>query len=275
MGSFLVQCLLPAMITSSPKFQRKKIIVTLVIIFIISVVIFFYRNSPPVRYMQGVVQTIFSYPKSLLYSIGKNGGKDDSVLLKKNQELEKKLVAYEILRQDNIALKSQFDVSGETSRNLTAAKIIGFQGDNKTPHEFIINVGEKDKVKKGMTVIFQNYFIGKVETVSRNLSVVITPFNSKFRVLARFPETNADGILVGRDDLMLFDGVVITDQLKKDGIVVTKGEVDKSGVGVVPDLIIGKIASISKNETAPFQSAQITPMITFEKLSNVFVISQM
>ncbi|MDO8269214.1 MAG: rod shape-determining protein MreC, partial [Candidatus Levybacteria bacterium] len=198
------------MITSSPKFQRKKILITLVIVFIISVLTFFYRNSPPVRYMQGAVQTIFSYPKSLLYSIGKNEGKDDSILLKKNQELEKKLVAYEILRQDNVALKSQFDVSGETSRNLTAAKIIGFQGDNKTPHEFIINVGEKDKIKKGMTVIFQNYFIGKVDAVSRNFSVVITPFNSKFRVLARFPETNASGILVGRDDLMLFDGVVIT-----------------------------------------------------------------
>jgi cell shape-determining protein MreC len=126
-----------------------------------------------------------------------------------------------------------------------------------------------------MTVIFQKYFIGKVDSVSRNYSVVITPYNSKLRVLAKYPETNANGIVVGQNDFMLFDGVVITDQLKKDGIIVTKGEVDRTGVGVVPDMIIGKIVSISKNETAPFQSAEIAPMVKYSTLSNVFVIAQM
>lgn len=263
------------MINSTPKFQRKKIVVTLVILFFISLVIFLFKTSPPVTFLQGAVQAAFSLPKSALYSMGKNDGRNDSHLAKKIEALEKKMVDYQILKQDNIALKSQFDISGETSRNLIATKIVGFQGDNKTPQELIINVGSKDKVTKGMSVIFQNYFIGKIDLVSSNYSVVVTPFSSKLRVLAKYPETNANGIVIGQNDFMLFDGVVITDTLKKDGLIVTKGEVNRSGVGVVPDLIIGKITSISKNETAPFQSAEISPLVNYSTMSNVFVISQM
>lgn len=267
--------LLALMINSSPKSQRKKIVISLVLAFFLSILVYVNRNSSPVVVMQGIVQSIFSIPKSRLYAMGKSEGKDDPRLVKKIQELEKKMVDYQLLKQDNAALRNQFQISGETSQNLVAAKIVGFQGSSKNPQEFIINVGEKNGIKKGMTVMFEKYFIGKIENVSKNFSVVTTPYNQKLRVLAKYPETNANGILIGQKDFMLFDGVVITDALKKEGIVVTKGEVDRTGVGVVPDLIIGKIASISKNETAPFQSAEIIPMINYSSLSNIFVISQM
>lgn len=263
------------MISSTPKFQQKKIVITLIIIFIVSVVIFIYREGFIVGAVQGAVQSIFSQPKSSLFAIGKDDGKNTSALEKKIRELEERLVDYELMKQDNAALKNQFEISGETTTSLIAAKIVGFQGENKTPREFIINVGEKDSIKKGMTVISQKYFIGKIDIVSRNYSVVITAYNPKLRVLAKIPETNASGLVVGQNDFILLDGVVITDQLKKGGTVVTKGEVDKTGVGIVPDMIIGKIYSISKNETAPFQSAEITPQIQYSKLSNVFVIAKM
>ena len=143
------------------------------------------------------------------------------------------------------------------------------------PSELIINAGIRDGVKKGMTVIFQKYLIGKIESLSQNYSVVITPINPHFKVLAKLPETNANGILIGKNDFMIFDGVVITDTLKKDGIVVTKGEVDQKGIGIFPDIILGKISSISKNETSPFQSAEVVPIIDYSKLIDVFIIAQM
>jgi rod shape-determining protein MreC len=143
------------------------------------------------------------------------------------------------------------------------------------PSEFIVNAGKKDGIKKGMTVIYEKYLIGKIDSVGQNYSVVTTPISPKFRVLAKFPDTNANGLIVGRSDFMLFDGVVITDTLKNNGVILTKGEVGSDGIGVVPDLIIGKITSISKNETSPFQSAEVMPVIDFSKLTNVFIIAQM
>lgn len=258
------------------KSQRKKIIITIVLLSFFSLILLIYKKSPPVLFFQGIVQNVFSAPKSFLYALGKKDmDKRVLELTKKNQDLMTKMVDYQLLKQDNQALKSQFVTSGETTQSLVAAKIIGFQGNGKIPSQFIINVGKNDGIEEGMSVIFGRYLVGKIVTVSQNYSVVTTPFNEKFKVLAKLPETNANGIILGRNDLMLFDGVIITDTLKKDGIIVTKGEVDSKGIGVVPDLIIGKIASISKNETSPFQSAEVVPLIEYPKLIDVFVISKM
>lgn len=261
---------------NSSKFQRRNAIIMLLVLSVFTVLVFVNKKSPPVQFVEGIVQNIFSGPKGFLYSLGKHEtDKKIAELTKKNQELTAKLVDYELLKQDNDALKSQFVTSGETTQSLVTAKIIGFQGSSKIPSQFIINAGNAQKIEEGMSVIFGKYLVGKVVVVSQNYSVVTTPFSDKFKVLAKLPETNANGILLGRSDFMLFDGVVITDTLKKDGVVVTKGEVDSRGIGVVPDLIIGKITSISKNETSPFQSAEVMPLIDYSKLIDVFVISKM
>lgn len=264
------------MINQTPKSQRKKIIYTLIFLIFLSIVIFIFKNSPPIQFTQGVVQDVFMVPKSFFYSIGKNEKKESEADLKKQiRNLEQKIIGFEIMKSDNNALKSQFATSGETTQSMVAARIIGSQGDSSKPHQFIINVGSNKGIKKSMTVVFEKYLVGKIDEVTKNYSVVATPYNPKFQVLAKLPDTNANGIVIGRSDLMLFDGVIITDLLKNGGVVVTKGEVDKNGVGVVPDIIIGKISSISKRETAPFQSAQLSPLIIYNKLTTVFVISQM
>lgn len=263
------------MIGPSPKSQKKKALSTLFALLIFSFVIYFYRDKPPVQFVQGLIQNVFSKPKEFLYSLGKDNGKRDTELKKKIKILEEKLVDYELMKKDNEALKNQFEISGETTVNLVTAKIIGFQGNGRVPSEFILNVGQESKIKSGMSVIYGKYLIGKIVEVSKKYSVVATPFNEKFQVLAKLPSSNANGILVGRNNFMLFDRVVITDKLEKDGIIVTKGEVNKDGVGVVPDMIIGKIISISKRETAPFQAAEIAPLIDYSKLIDVFIISQM
>ena len=264
------------MLVSSPKSQKKKIIITLIAISVVSAVIFLYKTSPPVLFAQGILQSIFSAPKSYFYSLGKSARDDrENTLNKKIRSLEQQIVKYQIMERDNEALKSQFTVSGETTQSMVAAKIIGVQGENQKPHTFTVNAGRAEGISKNMTVIFEKYLVGKIEDVSEHFSVVITPYNPKFQVLAKLPETNANGIVIGRSDLILFDGVLITDQLKKGGVVVTKGEVDRDGIGVIPDMILGKISSISKRETAPFQSAQLEPPINYQKLTNIFIISKM
>ncbi len=264
------------MINSTAKNQKKKIIVTLIVIGFIAVLIFVYRKSPPVVFFEGIVQSVFSAPKSFFYSLGKNKREDEvKILEEKVKKLEQKLVDFDLTKKDNEALRSQFASSGETTQSLTSAKIIGFLGENQKPAEFIINAGLREGVAKGMTVVFEKYLVGKVEEATSNYSVVMTPFSSRFQVLAKLDETGANGIVIGRGDLLLFDGVLITDILKKDGVITTKGEVDKNGIGVLPDMIIGKITSISKRETAPFQSAQLSPMLDYTKLTNVFVITKM
>lgn len=264
------------MINSSSKNKKKKIVITLLVLGFFSFLIFFYKDSAPVSFFQGSVQSIFSAPKSLFYSLGKKEREDEVKKLKEQLAgLQQKMADYELIKRDNEALRSQFDENGETSLSLVSAKIIGFIGENTKPSELVINAGKKQGIVKGMTVVFQKFLIGKISDVSQNYSVVETIYNPKFQVLAKLPETNANGIVLGQNDLILFDGVLITDTLKKDGIVTTKGEVDKNGTGVIPDMIIGKVVSISKRETAPFQSAQLMPLIDYSKLTNIFIVKKM
>ncbi len=264
------------MIAQSPRFKRRKELTVVICLSILAILIYFNRSTSPVIVVEGFVQKIFSGPKGFFYSLGKKDRDTEiSALNKKVRGLEQKMADYQLLKTDNDALRSQFATSGSTSLSLTAAKIIGFQSSGHQPTQFVINAGKKNRLQKGMSVIFEKNLIGKIESVSDSYSVVITPYNTKFQVLAKLTETNANGILIGKSDFLLFDGVVITDQLKTGGIIVTKGEVDEKGVGVVPDLILGKIVSISKRETAPFQSAQIVPLVDYSRLTNIFVISQM
>lgn len=260
----------------SSKNNKKKILISLIVISCFSLLIFAYQDTSPVLFIKGVFQSIFESPRSFFYSLGKS--ERDEELLKMQKEvatLQAKLVDYELIKKDNEALRSQFDKSGETTKSMTFAKIVGFIGENQQPNELIINAGRAQGVVNGLTVISGEYFVGRVEEASENYSSVMTLYNPKFQVLAKLPVTNANGIVIGRGDLVLFDGVVITDKLIKDGIVVTKGEVDKNGIGIMPDIMIGKIESISKKDAAPFQNAQLKPLVNYSKLTSVFIITKM
>lgn len=256
--------------------KRNKTLLAIIIFLSISVIIFYYSGFGLLRFFQGVVQTIFSSPRAMLYALnGDSRQKELLDLLKKNEELTSNMVDYELIKRENEALRSQFQVSEDYSQSLVSAKIIGFLGQRNMPNAFVINVGKNQNIKEGMNVISNKYLVGKIEKVSENYSIVYTIINDKFQTLSKLPETNANGIIVGHQDFMIFERVLITDNLKKGGIVVTKGEVGQNGIGILPDIIIGKIRSISKNESQPFQSAEVVPILDFSRLTNVFVVQSL
>lgn len=257
---------------SKTPFYRKKISLFLLSLLSISGAFYFFRESEFVKNIQGQLQRTISHNKSVIYSLGKNENKKISELETEVAELNQKIVDYELVLRDNEALRSQFENSGEQTFALSNAKILGFTGDNNLPDTLVINVGEKEGIKNGMAVIFKNYLIGEISKVSKNFSVVTTVLNPDFQTLAKVPSTNANGIIFGSRDFMLLDRVVITDKLEDNTNIVTRGEANTEGIGIFPDLIIGKITSISKNESSPFQSAQVSPVIDFSRLTNVFVI---
>jgi len=71
------------------------------------------------------------------------------------------------------------------------------------------------------------------------------------------------------------DKVVITDELEKGHLIVSKGEVEKNGIGIPPDLIIGKIKSVNKSDNKPFQNAEIESLINYSQLEVVFVLIEL
>lgn len=260
----------PAFPTRNP---YGKIIPIVGIFLLLAFIIFVYRTTNNAQNIQGFFQNTFESSRAFFYSFNKKEQQSDLLdLMKKNEELNHRMVNFELMKRENEALKSQFQAAPEISQSLVAAKIIGFLGDNKHPESFVVSAGVDQGIKKGMMVITSKNLVGVVEKVSKNYVTVATVTNPKFQVLAKLPETNASGIVIGNNDFAVMDKVVITDSLKKEAIVVTKGEVDSDGVGVLPDLVIGRIVSVSKNESEPFQSAEVAPLIDLSKLTEVFIV---
>jgi cell shape-determining protein MreC len=71
---------------------------------------------------------------------------------------------------------------------------------------------------------------------------------------------------------MIFDNVLQSSDIKISDVILTKGDQDIKGVGIPPDLILGKLISVSKKPSNLFQKGEVVSLLDFSNLSTVFVI---
>lgn len=192
-----------------------------------------------------------------------------------NLNLLSKIADFEKLKRENAALSDQFQTSNPQNSQLLKAEIIGAQSfvpGVSTPNNFIINKGLKDDLKVGMVVIIKNNLIGIISEASNNLSEVKLISNPSLSFTAK-TETGAVGIVKGGESLTI-NSILLSENIKQGELVLTKGDIGSSGIGIPPDLVVGKIISVEKNPSDLFQKAKIESLINFINLSIVFVYLQ-
>ena len=115
--------------------------------------------------------------------------------------------------------------------------------------------------------------MGKISEVNYGFSKVSLLTNSSFSTTAKDLSTNAMGVAKGQGGgELILDNVVLSQDLKVGDLIVTKGDMDISGIGILPNLIIGKISSINKNPSSLFQIAKVKTLVNFSDLSKVFIV---
>lgn len=253
--------------------MRRRII-PLFIFLIIS--IFFFIFSNVASYPFDFISSLLSSPRSILYSYANASGKPSEIdiLKAENAKLLERLSEMNALKKDNEALRSQFQETIISPQKLLPAKIVGFSGQINNPTTLILDQGTRSGVKKGMAVISKQNLVGIIGDTSSWDSELILPTSKRFSALAVTSTKNTPGIINGEEDFILLTHVVITDTLSKNDLVVTRGGKDKNGVGIPESLTIGKIVTVQKSETQPFQSAVIKSLVNFKKLTTVFVVTQ-
>lgn len=254
--------------------MQKRLVVPLLFFSVFAILILLSNNFPALRFISGAIQSIFRAPKSLIY--GLKTGDTDSLQVKKlkdeNAKLVQKLIDYDRTLRDNEALRSQFESSEARRYKLMPARILGFSGSFTFPASLVIDRGVSDGIKVNMSVLMQNNLIGKIARVETSYSQVLLLLNGAFTSLAKTSDTNAAGIVRGNDDFILLDHVSVNDTLNTGSILLTAGDIDDSGVGIPPDLVIGKIVSVNRSPSLPFQTAKVESSIKFGQLENVFVV---
>lgn len=256
--------------------MRRQPLVLIGVFLLLSILILLNNNSAPVKFITGFTQGIFSAPKTFLYGLQTKLGRDESIeiqsLKEENARLVKQFIEFGRIKKDNEALRSQFEAGTAKNYRLMPAHVIGFLGKPQYPSSLIIDLGETDGIKAGMAAIVEQNLIGKIGKVSQNYSEVVLVNNKNFGALAR-TAGDVSGIIAGQEDFILFDRVAVNENIEKDEMVLTKGEINDSGFGSPPDFIIGKIVSVSRSESLPFQAAKVASVVNISKLHMIFIIT--
>ncbi len=249
-------------------FMLKKQILIPLVFLILALVIFFFRDSVIVSPVIGFFQNAVANTRAQIFS---TTAENESQLQEENRVLKEKLAGLELLERENIALRSQFEDNNSDDFELIPANIIGYKGRGLY-ETFLIGAGNDEQINAGMAVVVGNTLIGTIYKVNQNVSEVRTILHPEFSTIVKYPPTDARGIIRGFNSYLVLENVPITETLERDGILLTMGELNNEGIGIPSDLSVGKIDSVEKIETAPFQTAHVEPLVDYSQISTVFII---
>lgn len=196
-----------------------------------------------------------------------------SELESENRKLISTLAELETCKKENSDMKSLLGAPLPASWKFVPAMVVGW--DNGS---LLVDKGSDDRIKPGMTVIYENTFIGRTANVNNHTSRVDTLFSQKLKIpviVKRFVSENStatvgkigQGLLISDSDSMTLDKVLIGEGIAVGDVVLTSGD-----IGIPVDLPVGKITKVEKKESAIFQKANVEPLLTYKNLSTVFVI---
>jgi rod shape-determining protein MreC len=261
--------------------QKRSFVSYFLVFFILSLLLVGASKTGFLNPLDSFFKDIFSPFQALTYQtftkitdFGQNA--EIESLKAQNFALTKKLVDQNKLIGDNKALRDQFQTENPKSTNLVSADVVGAPGfipGFSTAETLILDRGINDGVKLGDAVVYQNNLVGKITQATANLSDVTLLTNSSSLFTAKTLETQAKGVIKGQGGgEVILDNVVLSDSLKKDDLVLTKGDISVQNAGFPPDLTVGRIISVSKNPSDLFQKAEIQTLVNFSKLEKVFVV---
>ena len=228
--------------------------------------------SQPLR---GIIEKIIVPVQKNLFVAFAQGEKNESILTKEEEQVRLYQLKIEEQEREIRALRDQFQTTQPSSETLLPAEVIGFEsfipGVSK-PKTLTLDKGSKDGIKIGHVIVVKDILIGRVSRVSDSISIVDLTTKEGFSITAKTSTTNALGVLKGQGSTLLLDNVVVSESLKKDDFVLTKGSRKDDGTGSPPDLVLGKVSSVVKKPSSLFQTAEIESLVDITRVSIVFVL---
>jgi len=188
--------------------------------------------------------------------------------------LMNQLVDYEQTKHMNEVYKAHLELKDEHSDfEFSEAAVIGRDADNQNG-SFILNKGSLNGISVNDPVIYGEYLVGVVASVSATQCSVNTILNPEVNVSAYEVRTRDMGyttstVELARQGLCHMPGLASSTAVTAGGVVCT------SGVGgIYPrDLIVGTITDVVDGTVDISASAIIQPGVDFAGLTDVFIIT--
>lgn len=257
-----------------PSFKNRFIATLFLLAFIFSLNIFqkqvkgfFYSFSRPFQSVLWQKGSLAAHFFSSLFS--GNSLKEENIKLREEKfSLQAKMSELEALQKEDEQLRQAFGLGIQKDFQITPAYIIG-----KGIGEDIITIdkGKNDGLQKDMPVITSGRVLaGKIIDVFDNASRVMPVWNEKSSFDAAIKDKQISGLLKGKGKFLVQLGLIDKDKNPAQGdMVVTT----RLGGIFPPNLLVGTVKDIVKNDLVSFQSAEVAPLFDINASSILFVIT--
>ncbi|MBL7159641.1 rod shape-determining protein MreC [Candidatus Microgenomates bacterium] len=191
--------------------------------------------------------------------------KDEEVKKAKKVGRELEVCQYEsqVLEKENEDMRRLLQAPLPKNWAFLPAKILGRK------RYLIIDKGTNDKVEEGMTIVFENFLVGRVIKVEPTSSLVILPTDSESKISVK-TENRARGLLEGRFGTKIFlTKVLQRETLEIGDLVVTSGE-----EGYLSDLLIGRVKTQAQESEKPFKEVEVEAELDYSALTTVFLVRE-
>ena len=148
-------------------------------------------------------------------------------------------------------------------------RVIGAEPNNFMS-VLIIDLGTRDGIRKGMTVVTERGLAGHIHSVGRNWSKVLLIVDPSSSVSALVQGSRAPGMVsghIGQDLVMSY--IPQEEQIVVGDVILTSG----MGGNYPKSLMIGQVIEVQQRDIDTFKQAVIRPSVNFDKLETVLVIT--
>jgi rod shape-determining protein MreC len=150
-----------------------------------------------------------------------------------------------------------------------AATVIG-----RDPSPFlryvIINIGSNEGIRQGMPVVTEQGLVGRVDAVTADAARVQLIADPSSAVNVSLQNSKTEAMLVGS-----ITGDLSLDMISQD-VTVQPGDVVLTsglGGGYPPNILVGQVISVRKLDYELFQQATVQPIVNYDQLQFVLVIT--
>lgn len=200
--------------------------------------------------------------------------KENEELIKRNIELENKLIDYNTLKSENDRLRGVVNFANQRSEyNYIGCDIIGKSGGGLLD-QFMINKGSKDGIEKDMIAITDQGLVGQVISVGTNWGIIESLSNENLQVSGMIESTGENsGIVKGYKNsenqlLAKLYYLPIDSSVKNGDIILT------SGLGKIypKGIRIGYVTDVEEVKGKVEKNATIQPYVDLNKIEEVFIV---
>jgi len=225
-------------------------------------------TNPAIRFISRTGEHItnfgdyFSQKKDMIATI--------EALEDKLQNTQLDTTQLKILEEENKELRAQLGFKKQTGHNTILSYVVGKTIDN-TANTIIIDKGSRDGIKAGQPAITsEGILVGTIAKIDPQTSIIRLINDPQSKIAATVLNSDRSiGLIEGGFGVSTkLTTVLQSESLNIGDLIVTSGLEESIQRG----LLIGTVASIKKEDYAPFQEAVIQPSANLSRLTVIGII---